>query len=746
MSRNASLNHSDLPNVLLTAFRVREAMSTPFDIDVQFESDDADLDLAKLLWSTANVTLEDDDGPGRVFHGVVEEAEYVQDLRVGFRYRLRLRPLLHGLAYRVRTRIFQNMDVTQIVKKVCTDSGLPGAAFDWSSVQKTYVPREFCMQYKESELAFVMRLLEEEGIFFWFEHSPTAHVMHFGEDKTAYQPIDGTPFISAYHTTPGRHLANERVGDLRFTTKLGHEVIHARDWNWQQPRDPLDGLANGDATTGAVAYDYPGGFDSTSVGGAVAQTRLFAARAEKFVLDGRAFSSRLLPGRTFTVDDATPDYVSGAYLLLNVEHRYDRESMDDSARSTGRKRAEDTYETTFRAIPSSVTFKPPRITPRPRVFGKESAVVTGPEEIHVDSSGRIKVYFYFDREDPVDETASCWLRVQQQNTSGSMILPRRGWEVSVGFLNGDPDRPIVLQKVYNAETMPPYPLPANKTQSSLQSSTSPGGGSTNEVRLQDGDGGMQFAVHSSKDYTMTAGANLLEDIAVDALEEVGVTMTASVVGSETVTIGAKQSVSVTGDCTNTTNGAKTISIGANDDLGVTGGASVRCNGSRTESISGLMNVLANSVGETFNGACSRTVGAAQGIVSATAIVEAVGGAKNELVGAAKLEICGKAKAEQIAGSKTLIAGFMTEKTGADIGYSAKGAVGIQVGGSIAETCGGDFTCAAKAILITAPGGINIKGGGTPYTLKGANITVDAGTMGIAGTASIKLDGKVNYKP
>ena len=458
--------------------------------------------------------------------------------------------------------------------------------------------------------------------------------MHLGEDQNAYRPIDGTPFITAYHAVQGRHAGNEWIRDLRLTTKGCHEVVHTRDWNWQQPRSPIEGLSAGNAATGLIAYEYPGGFLSTSQGGAFAQNRLFAAQAEKFVLDGWSTSYRLCPGRTFTVDEATPEYLSGNYYILSVEHAYERESL------AGERLDSDAlaYRATFRGIPSSVVYQPPRVTPKPRVFGKESAVVTGPEEIHVDNFGRIKVYFYFDREDAVDENASCWLRVQQQNTSGSMLLPRRGWEVSVGFIAGDPDRPIALQKVYNAETMPPYSLPANKTQSSLQTSTSPGGGSTNEVRLQDGDGGMEFAVHSSKDYAMVAGADLLEDIAVDALEEIGVGLTCSVTGSETVSIGAQQSLSVTGDCSLTTNGAKSITIGANEDLGITGNGSLKCNGSRTESIGGVMNVLANKVGETFGASCSRTVAAAQAIVSATAIIESVGGSKSELVGAAKLEI------------------------------------------------------------------------------------------------------------
>jgi type VI secretion system secreted protein VgrG len=735
-----------MPEAQVTRVHAREGISMLFDVDAVFLGDDPDLDLDSLLRLAAAVGIGDSKGGVRVFHGNVDDAEYVGPVPAHgggqpmHFFRLRLRPGIHALSYRVRTRIFQDLDVIGIVKKVCKDSGLPDAMFDWSQVKGPYPSREFCMQYKESELSFVLRLLEEEGIFFWFEHSQSGHVMHFGEGANAYQPIDGTPNLTHFDVRMGMAPDTEGLYDLTFRTKLCHEVFRSRDWNWQRPRNPLDGKATGDAVTGLTAYEYPGGFTSTQQGGGLAQTRLEAARVEKFVLEGWTNSWRMLPGRKFTLQNAAPAYLDNEYVLLSVWHDFRLDTHLDTAHGSGR------YQAQLRAVPSTVIFRPPRITPRPRIFGKESAVVTGPEEIHVDDNGRIKVHFYFDREGAVDEKASCWIRVQQQNTSGAMILPRRGWEVSVGFVDGNPDRPMVLQKLYNAETMPPYALPANKTQSALQSSTTPGGGSTNEVRVQDSDGGMDFFVHSSKDFTMTAGVDLLEDIAVDALEETGAVLTTAVVGSETATIGSKQSINVTGDCTNTTNGAKTITIGASDDLGVKGNASLKCDGSRTETISGLMNVLANSVGETFNAGCSRTVSAAQSIVSATAIIDTAGGAKSELVGAAKLEICTKAKAEQIAAAKTLVAGFLKEKTGADIGYSAKGAVGFQVGGAIAEKCGGDFTCGAKAILVTAAGGINIKGGGTPYTLKGANIKVDAGSMGIDGAASLKLDGTVKYKP
>jgi type VI secretion system secreted protein VgrG len=417
----AKLLHSSLPEADVPRVRVREGMSTLFDVDVLFLSDDPDVDLDALLRLPAVVGIGDDSGDVRFFHGATDAAEYLGPTATGstdvpmHSYRLRLRPGIWSLSYRVRTRIFQNLDVVGIIKKVCKDAGLADSLFDWSAVGGPYPTREFCMQYKESELAFVLRLLEEEGIFYWFEHSQSGHVMHFGGDAGAYKPIDGTPSLSHYEVDSAMGEHGDGLTDIRFTTKLCHEVFRSRDWNWQQPRNPLDGKAAGDAATGLTAYEYPGGFSSTAEGGGLAQRRLEAARAEKFVLEAWTNSFRLLPGRTFTLVNANPAYLDLDYLILSADHEFHH---DKAGRGSG-------YRSRVRAIPSTTIFRPPRVTPRPRVFGKETAVVTGPEEIHVDENGRIKVHFYFDREGPVDETASCWIRTQQQNTSGASIMPRR---------------------------------------------------------------------------------------------------------------------------------------------------------------------------------------------------------------------------------------------------------------------------------------------------------------------------------
>ena len=296
-------------------------------------------------------------------------------------------------------------------------------------------------------------------------------------------------------------------------------------------------------------------------------------------------------------------------------------------------------------------------------MGKESAVVTGPpgEEIHVDEFGRVKVKFYWDREGKMDDTSSCWLRVQQQNTAGSQILPRVGWEVEVGFHYGDPDRPVVLQKLYNAESMPPYALPDNLMQSSLQSSTTPGGGGTNEIRMNGANGGMEFFVHSQKDLSVTVGHNLTEKIpAVDETVQVTADCSVSIGATEDLSVGANQSASITGERVEDIAGSLTVDVGAVDQWGVSAMHAITVKGARSEDIGGLKNVLAQKVVETFNGDLTTQVGAALSINSVGPITEAVAGNKMETIAGAKLEIVRKAKAENIGVGKVLTAGVVDQ--------------------------------------------------------------------------------------
>jgi type VI secretion system secreted protein VgrG len=736
MRWTAAISHGQLTaETLVSRLDAVEGLSRLFEVTVECVSADPDWDLASLLGTEAHVTVSESGTVERAFHGLVEEAEFVTRRGDLFVYRLTLMPHLQGLSHRVRTRIFQDKTAVAIIREVLSGAGVPEGSVEWTVTEGA--PREYCTQWKESELAFVLRLLEDEGIFFWFEHSEAGHVLHFADDPAVHTPVDGTPGLS-FRSREEREEQRDIVTHVTYTTRFVQDAVMMRDWNWRSPQGPAEAAHKAPEGGGFEHYVFPVPVPSVAEGKRRAEDRLTALRVRQRVLRGETPSPRLAPGRLFQLFDAEPAALNRDYLLLEVHHVFEDPTVGTLADGEGRYRAR------FTAIPTDAEFRPPHVTPRPRVEGKELAVVTGPpgEEIHVDEFGRVKVHFYWDREGKVDDTASCWLRVQQQNTASSQILPRVGWEVEVGFLYGDPDRPLVLQKLYNAETMPPYALPDNLMQSSLQSSTTPGGGGTNEIRLNDGNGGMEFFVHAQKDLWVEAGNNLTEQIAVDESVQVASDSSSTVAGTEDVSISSNQSGSVTGAMTLNTAGSKSVSVGAVDQWGVGGMHAITVKGARTEDIGGLLNVLAQKVTETFNADLSTSVGGALSINSTGPILEAVKGNKTETVGGAKLEIIGKAKAENIGVAKALTAGAVSIKTGQDISLEAGAAMAISTGGPMAIKCGGDFSISGSSVTINV-GKASLKAGSkldaTPGSLK-----VKGSTVGGDGLV-VKLKGNIHYK-
>lgn len=736
MRLTATVSHGQLPAELaVSRLVVTEGLSQLFVIEVECVSQEPDWDLAALLGTQASVTLADDGTPTRSFHGLVEEAAFVARRGDLFVYRLKLMPHIQGLAHRVRSRIFQDKSVVAIIREVLSGAGVPDESVEWTVTEGP--SREYCTQWRESELAFVLRLLEEDGIFFWFEHSEAGHVLHLADAPEVHVPIEGAPGLS-FRAWEGREELRDIVTHVTYSSRRVPDAVMLRDWSWRSPQAPSEATHKAPEGGALESYAFPVPFSSPSDGRLRAGDRLTAARVRQHVLRGKTPSPRLAPGRLFHLFDAEPAAINRVYLLLEVRHVFEDRAAGSMADGDGHYRAE------FTAIPGDVEFRPPHVTPRPRVAGKELAVVTGPpgEEIHVDEFGRVKVHFYWDREGKVDDTASCWLRVQQQNTATSQILPRVGWEVEVGFLYGDPDRPLVLQKLYNAESMPPYALPDNLMQSALQSSSSPGGGGTNELRLDDSNGGMMFFLHAQKDLTLEAENNLTEQIAVDESVQVAADCTSTVAGTEDVAVSGNQSASVTGALVQDTAGAKSVDVGAVDQWGVGGMHAINVKGARAEDIGGLLNVLAEKVTETFNADLSTSVGGVLSINCVGGLVETVKGNKTETVAGAKLELVSQSKAENIGLAKVLTAGAVNIKTGKDISMEAGAAIAITTGGPMAIKCGGDFNITGSTVTINV-GKATVKAGSkleaTPASLK-----VKGGTIGGEGM-QVTLKGTIHYK-
>jgi type VI secretion system secreted protein VgrG len=741
MTLQAFFLHQSVPaDAVVFDVRLEEGLNELFRCTVDISIPDPDFDLEATIWSTGAVQIFDDRfDPSdleqcRFIHGAVERAVYVgPHVDEGHLYRFYLRPSLHGLAHRFRTRIFQHKSPIEVVQQVMEEAGI-----DMSSIQSnldTYPPREYITQWKESELAFIQRWLEELGVHFWFEHTEVDHTMFVSDKGATHQAIVGDPNLPMVAFDSDRSAREGGVYGVRYQTRFTYDRWAARDWNFLTPDAPRDANAG---EGGQEQYEYPGGYLDDAEGTKLSTVRAEEQVARKNELRGSTGCRRLSAGRTFFLLDAEPSGLIGEYLVTNAVHEY-RRSRDTSGGAHG------TFETQFVCIPKAVSFRPARTTPRPRVAGKESAVVTGPagEEIHVDEHGRIKVHFYWDRENPVDDTASCWIRTQQQNTANAMFLPRVGWEVDIGFLHGDPDRPVMLQKLYNEEQMPPYALPGNLMQSSLQTSSSPGGGGTNELRMNDANGSQQLFMHAQKDLANTVGNNSTETIGVDSTVQVASNALHAVGGSETITIGGNQSVSVTGAIVAQCAASQSVSVGGLDDWGVSALHTVTTHGSRTDDIGGLLNVLAAAgIAHTFNASHSLSVGGALSINSAGPIAETVAGGKIEAVGGAKLEVVAKSKAEDIKVGKILNAGAVKITAGTDVALSAGAALGLNIGGSYSTTCGGDFGITGAAVTMKLSSlkmnaGSSVDASSGSITFKGSSLGGDGAKMLLKGTVKYK---------
>ncbi|MGK8707747.1 type VI secretion system tip protein VgrG [Metapseudomonas otitidis] len=515
------------------AFTGHEALNQPFRFDIELVSERSRLDLESLLHKPAFLAFTPD---GRGVHGQVFGIAVGEIGNRLTHYHLTLVPRLAYLALRHNQRIFQHLSVPQIIGQVLEDHGILADAYRFRLGPKAPPPRDYCTQYDESDLHFISRLCEEEGLHFHFEHQPDGHVLVFGEDASAFPKL-GRPV--AYVANTGQ-VADEPV-IKRFGLRMEARTLRVtrRDYFFEKPRllmeaahTPQDDLPQPDLED----YDYPGRFTDRDRGRHLARRAQERHRRDYRLADGDSDEPRLVSGHLLSLSDHPKPEWNDLWLITALHHEGKQpqvleefasidgvvksakgallgaaqKALGVSLPSTSEPASSDSdfkqgYRNRFQAIPWDVPARPDLKHPKPRVLGSQTAVVTGPkgEEIHCDRHGRIKVQFHWDREGQADEHTSCWLRVASSwagNAYGAIAIPRIGMEVLVTFLEGDPDQPLVTGCLYHGVHQPPYELPANKTRTLLKTDSSPGGGGYNELRIEDRKGQEQIYVHAQRDW------------------------------------------------------------------------------------------------------------------------------------------------------------------------------------------------------------------------------------------------------
>jgi len=481
-------------------FSGREAISQPFEFDLELVSERPDLDLESLLHQAAFLTFNP---AGNGIHGQIYRIAQSESGKRLTRYHVTLRPQLAYLAHRTNQRIFQHLSVAKIISQVLEEHGIQANAYQFQ-LGSLYPEREYCVQYDESDLRFVQRLCEEEGIHYHFQHSEQGHVLVFGDDQTPFPKL--AP--SAYQQDSGLVADDPVIKHFGVRVETRTSRVTRRDYDFEKPKLLLEADAKSAFTPDLEDYDYPGRFVDRERGKHLSQRALERHRHDFELAQGDSDQPLLLSGHFLALTEHPRAAWNDLWLLTELSHEgkqpqvLEESVTSDTEASDGFTQG---YRNTFSATPWTVLYRPQLKHPKPRIRGSQTAVVTGPagEEIHCDQYGRVKVQFHWDREGQGNDTSSCWLRVSSSwagDRYGGIAIPRVGMEVLVTFLEGDPDQPLVTGCLYHAAHVVPYDLPANKTRSVFKTLSSPGGGGYNELRIEDKKGDEQIYIHAQRDW------------------------------------------------------------------------------------------------------------------------------------------------------------------------------------------------------------------------------------------------------
>lgn len=523
--------------LVLRSMKVDDRVSRPFEFSIDLLSTQADIDPDDLLGKPLSVTVTIDERK-RYFHGLVSRFDHFGREGAYANYEAEVRPWYWFLNHTANCRIFQDKSVPDIFEEVVKNTH--GFSDFRKSLSETYNPRTYCVQYRESDFQFLSRLLEEEGIFYYFEYEEDKHTLVLGDSKSAYGSIDGPYGSDVPYRPPGEgSVEQSRISlwHVRHEVRTG-TFVHD-DFDFTKPRVDLESrsqVTRQHDQSEFEVFDYPGRFLETGDGERLAKVRIEQQQSRHKRATGLADHRGLQVGQTFNLTEHPRDAYNAEYVVLETQIEISSAEIE-----VMRADAENRFDVEFVAFPADDPFRPLQLTPKSVVRGPQTAIVVGKsgEEIWTDEYGRVKVQFHWDREGQSDEKSSCWIRVSQHwagKTWGAIHIPRIGQEVIVDFLEGDPDRPLITGRVYNEDQKPPYDLPDNQTQSGVKSrSTKDGDAETfNELRFEDKFGEEQIYFHAEKDFERVVENNDVLKIGFEKADP----------GDQTTEINNDQSITV----------------------------------------------------------------------------------------------------------------------------------------------------------------------------------------------------------
>ncbi len=527
----------------------------------------ANLDLKRMIGKELTVTIQLDGigsfvagmpgmagaaniGAGvREISGIVTEAKFAGQLNRQSRYLVTVQPWIYLTDQRSDYRIFQNRSVVEIIDEVL-------AAYSYSYDKRLsgrYQKLPYQVQYGESDFNFIQRLMQEHGIYWFFEHSNTVHRMVLVDQLGAHKRVDSVAYHTLWYYPPGHKIDTEYIDTFDTAERIQSGRWTTNDFDFKKPKASL--LARNDlpretAHNALERYEWPGDYTERNQGEHFARVRMEELRALAERATGSGNVRSVVCGTTFTLEGYPQDSANREYLVISAAFH-----AREIGESTGSR--EYRIDTSFVVQPATTVFRPSRRALKPRTNGPQTAIVTGPkgQEIWTDKYGRVTLKFHWDRSPVNDEKSSCWVRVSYPwagSNFGGINIPRIGTEVIVDFENGDPDRPIVTGRVFNALSMPPWDLPGNATQSGIMSRSMKGGKSNfSGIRFEDSQGAEEFMMQAERDMNTTVKNNETHAVGADRTKIVKGQEVTTVQGNRTQTVNGQHTETIKHDISQT---------------------------------------------------------------------------------------------------------------------------------------------------------------------------------------------------
>ncbi|MCB1915716.1 MAG: type VI secretion system tip protein VgrG [Rhodocyclaceae bacterium] len=670
-------------DLLFYRMRALEGLSRVSCFELECLSENDAISVDDILAQNVHVEMKMPDESLRYFAGYVTRFAQAGMHGRFHVYRATVHAWMWFLTRTADCRIFQEKTVPVIVKEVFADH--PTADFE-DRLSGNYETREYCVQYRETDFNFVSRLLEEEGIYYYFEFDGDQNKLILVDSMETHSPFPGYDQVPYIKPSGSGRSELENIAHWEFRREFKPGKWAHTDYDFKKPNVKLDAKAlieRNHPHADYEVFDFPGEYLVKGDGEVYAQTRIEEVQRGYEVAEGSANARGIAVGCSLSVYGHPRADQNAEYLVTRSEMNCQAEGFESDGLGGA------TYDVGFEVLNTEHVFRPERRTPRPLVKGPQTAVVVGPagDEIHTDEYGRVKVQFFWDRYGNNDENSSCWMRVSHPwagKNWGMIAIPRIGQEVIVECLEGDPDRPIITGRVYNANQMPPYDLPANATQTGIKSRSSKGGGAANfnEIRFEDKKGAEQVYVHAERNM----------DTMVEA--------------DETLTVGHDRTKKVGND--------EETEIGNNRSEKVVANEDIEIGGNRTEKVGGKEDI---------------TIGMSR--------TEKVGTTESVTIGASRTTNIGASDTLTIAASQsTMIGASQSVTVAASYSLTAGAAISLTAGGpaSITAAAGINLTTPA-AVNVTAPAGMNLLGGTQINGLTTKSSWLSAIKYGVTGIAT-----------